>query len=100
MNLDLQPEEPKDDNGEWKYTPPPQSEDSRFIIKALAGFLISPLLIAASLAAQTGIFFFLLIVGAAMMLFFKSTRAFGLGAILFVGVAFLLLLAICGHSNF
>ena len=69
------------------------------MLKVLIGFLAAPLVVYLSLLAQTGVFAFLLIAGTVLMLFFRNTRAYSLGALLSVGVSFLVLLAICGGNN-
>ncbi|MFA6961007.1 MAG: hypothetical protein WC205_09670 [Opitutaceae bacterium] len=92
--MNLQP--PEDES------PPPPSTSGKISPVALAafGFVAAPLMIAATIPLNSPAPALLCLAGAFVMLFFRSTRAFGLGFLLFVGVAFLVLLAICGHSSF
>lgn len=72
----------------------------RPVVTAIFGFVAAPVILGATAAFNSPLPPMLFLVSAVVMLFFRGWRAFGLGVLLFTGVAFLLLLAICGNSNF
>lgn len=71
-----------------------------FAVKALLGFILTPLALALNIPLNSPAPTLFYGAACVLMLFFRRTRAFALGAILFVGAAILLLLAICGRSGF
>jgi hypothetical protein len=95
MSLNLQPEEPK--SSDYDMPPPPKAG---FVLKTIGGFFASPFLLALTIPTNSPIPAFLFLIGAVVMLFFRETRPIALGAVLFLGVALLLLIAICGNSHF
>ena len=103
MSLDLQPNDPKLPEDDSTPALPPTGERN-FALKAVAGAVTAPFAIALFLAMDSQLrspfFTILFLVVSVLMLFHRQTRAFGLGVILFVGVAFLVLLTICGNSHF
>jgi len=98
MSLDLQPDDPKFPEDEPPHPAPPERD--HFALKAIGGFLAAPFIIALTLPTNSPAPAGLFLAVSFVMLFFGKTRAFGLGVLLFTGVAFLLLLAICGSSSF
>ncbi|MBW8780969.1 MAG: hypothetical protein JF599_03645 [Verrucomicrobia bacterium] len=78
----------------------PRSGAGIVALKVLAGFLAAPLAFALCAPARSAAPAVLLALACLLMLFFSATRAIVLGALLFTGVAFLVLLAICSGSHF
>ena len=72
----------------------------RPVLTAIFGFVAAPVILGVTAAFNSPIPPMLFLVSAVVMLFFRGWRPFGLGVLLFTGVAFLLLLAICGNSSF
>jgi hypothetical protein len=80
--------------------PPVAPEKSYFALEAIAGFVFTPFTLAMCAFAQSPVPALFILGALVVMLFFRSTRGFGLGGLLFIGVALLALLAICGNSRF
>ena len=82
------------------YKLPEEPKSSHFALKALAGFLLTPVAVLLFVIAQVPALLALGAFALVLMLFFRSTVGFALGGLLSIGVAFLALLAICGNSRF
>jgi hypothetical protein len=80
--------------------PPVAPEKSHFALKAIAGFVLTPFALALCAPAQSPAPAFFILAALVVMLFFRSTCGVALGGLLFIGVALLTLLAICGNMRF
>ena len=82
------------------YPDPGVRKEFPFALKALAGFLFTPGTFYLLIRMQMPTLIAFGVLALVTMLAFSSTRAFALGGLLSIGVAFLALLAICGNSHF
>jgi hypothetical protein len=82
------------------YKIPEEPKASHFALKALAGFILTPVAFFLFVIAQVPALFAVGTLALVVMLFFRATVGFALGGLLSIGVAFLALLAICGNSRF